>query len=76
VAAALITQGFDVVGLDPDPDVVRVAMEAGVQAVECSFLNYYRDEPFDVVLFSRSLHHIPDLDAAFTVLVHSYNPTD
>jgi 2-polyprenyl-3-methyl-5-hydroxy-6-metoxy-1,4-benzoquinol methylase len=64
VSAALINQGFDVVGLDSDPKVVQVALEAGVPAVEASFLDYGREEPFDVVLFSRSLHHIPNLDAA------------
>jgi len=64
VSAALITQGFDVVGLDPDPEVVQVAVEAGVRAVEASFLDYGSEELFDVVLFSRSLHHVPDLAAA------------
>ena len=64
MSAALITQGFDVVGLDPDPEVVQVAVEAGVRAVEASFLDYGSEELFDVVLFSRSLHHVPDLAAA------------
>jgi SAM-dependent methyltransferase len=64
VSAALMTRGFDVVGLDPDYEAVQIALQAHVPAVEARFLDYDPEEPFDVVLFSRSLHHISDLDAA------------
>jgi len=63
LAAQLLAQGFQVTALDKDPEAVRRAREAGVQSMEADFLDY-EDEVYDVVVFSRSLHHIHPLSKA------------
>jgi SAM-dependent methyltransferase len=63
LAAALIALGHVVTALDVDPDAVAAARAAGVPAVQGDFLNGGA-EPHDVVLFTRSLHHVGDLERA------------
>jgi SAM-dependent methyltransferase len=63
LAAALLARGHFVTALDVDPDAVAAARTAGVPAVRRDFLAGPH-EPHDAVLFTRSLHHIGDLDRA------------
>lgn len=63
LARALVTSGHDVFAIDRSERCVRLTEEQGVSAlradwpeVECAAA--------DVVLFTRSLHHLHDLDAA------------
>ncbi|HXG67726.1 MAG TPA: class I SAM-dependent methyltransferase [Blastocatellia bacterium] len=63
LAAALTAKGMRVRGIDSSPEVVAEARARGVDAVEADILSY-EDAPFDVVLFSRSLHHIHPLHQA------------
>jgi SAM-dependent methyltransferase len=63
VAAALGRDGHAVVAIDADPDAVDSARALGVDAACVSLLDYDA-APFDVVLFTRSLHHIDPLEAA------------
>jgi 2-polyprenyl-3-methyl-5-hydroxy-6-metoxy-1,4-benzoquinol methylase len=57
VALALAASGHDVTAIDPaapeGPIFPRVTLE-----------EFASPDPFDVVVASRSLHHIPDLDLA------------
>jgi len=66
VAAALRGAGHDVVAVDSDQEAVAAARYKGVDArvVEFPDGDLIGEDPFDVVLFSRSLHHIRELDAA------------
>ena len=63
LAQALVQRGFRVKALDADAESVARARTRGVDAHACSWPDY--DGPVvDAVAFTRSLHHIPALDAA------------
>lgn len=61
LAEDLVASGYEVVALDSDPEAVSSARGRGVHALEADFLDF-EAEPFDVLLFPRSLHHISPLD--------------
>jgi hypothetical protein len=63
LAAALGARGHEVVAIDSSPEAVRQTRARGVDAREAVFPRF-EAPPFDVVLFSRSLHHIEDLAGA------------
>jgi SAM-dependent methyltransferase len=63
LARRLLREGFEVTALDASSEAVRAARAAGVPAVEADFLGYNND-PYDVVLFVRSLHHMRSLSDA------------
>lgn len=63
LAAALEGLGHAVTAIDAHPDAVRAARANGVTAVRADILEY-EDEPFDGVLFTRSLHHVHPLGRA------------
>jgi SAM-dependent methyltransferase len=63
LAAALLARGYRVTALDVDPDAVAAARAAGVPAVQGDFLDG-GTATHDAVLFTRSLHHVGDLDRA------------
>jgi SAM-dependent methyltransferase len=64
LAARLQALGYAVTAVDPDPLAVELARQAGVAAVQADFEDL-TEAGWDVVLFTRSLHHLPDLDASF-----------
>jgi SAM-dependent methyltransferase len=63
LAVRLQSLGYAVTALDLAPEAIGHARAAGLDAVEADFLAYDA-EPVDVVLFSRSLHHIHPLERA------------
>ena len=63
VAVELKSLGFGVVALDVSEEAVLVTRSRGVEAVHKDFFAY-EAEPFDVVLLSRSLHHLSPLGDA------------
>lgn len=73
LAAALQGRGYDVTGIDNDPEEVAAAQAAGTRVIEADVTDY-RDRPFDVVLFSLSLHHIDRLDRAVAQAEALLNP--
>lgn len=69
VAAALVGAGHQVVAIDADEAAVTAARYKGVDArlgefPDCDLPERNQDGAFDIVLFTRSLHHIHNLDAA------------
>ncbi|MEQ7007940.1 class I SAM-dependent methyltransferase [Actinopolymorpha sp. B17G11] len=64
LALALTGKGYDVTGVDVDPQAVRSAAGGGVRAVTADIAEYASDQPFDAVVFSLSLHHVARLDDA------------
>ena len=60
---ALGAEGYAVLGIDTDAESIARAEALGGRAVEADFLSF-EDEPFDVVYFGSSLHHIFPLSAA------------
>jgi len=63
VAVELSSLGFEVIALDLSEEMVLVARSRNLEAVWKDFLAYDAP-PFDVLLMSRSLHHISPLDQA------------
>jgi SAM-dependent methyltransferase len=61
LALRLREVGYKVTPLDRAPDAVGLARAAGLDVVEADFLEYETGDPFDAVLFTRSLHHIHPL---------------
>jgi SAM-dependent methyltransferase len=61
--AALLSQYLHVRAIDSSQEAVLAALQLGVDAHVADFLNY-DFEPFDIVFFSRSLHHIHPLEKA------------
>jgi SAM-dependent methyltransferase len=63
LAAALVVAGYEVTALEPDPVGAAAARSRGVRVAEEGLLEH-RGGPYDVVLFTRSLHHIEPLGGA------------
>ena len=63
LAGELARRGVRVRGLEPDPKAAEQARARGVDVV-CASLLDHEDAPFDLALFSRSLHHIHPLGPA------------
>lgn len=63
LAAALIAAGYDLTGVEPDPDAADTARSRGVRVLGCPIEDCAPgDRTYDVALFTRSLHHGTDLD--------------
>jgi SAM-dependent methyltransferase len=64
LAATLMQKGHEVTALDRSSGCIREAAARGLRTVCADFLSWSTDEIFDAVLFTRSLHHMPDLPRA------------
>jgi SAM-dependent methyltransferase len=71
LAASLMASGHDVVAIDGDPAAIAKARQLGVAGRVATWPSF-DDGRFDAILFTRSLHHVDDLqasvDAAFAAL--------
>jgi SAM-dependent methyltransferase len=63
LAARAQAIGYRVTAIDTDEAAVQYVRRTGVPAVHVDF-HHHAGPPVDVVLFTRSLHHMPDLGAA------------
>lgn len=63
LAARLRQDGLLVVAIDSSKEVAREAARCGVEVRHADWLTF-EDEPFDAILFTRSLHHISPLEPA------------
>jgi SAM-dependent methyltransferase len=63
LAARLATEGYEVRGVDAEAEAVKAARLLGIAATLADFMQY-EDAMFDVLIFSRSLHHMHPLSAA------------
>jgi SAM-dependent methyltransferase len=66
LAAALGELGYEVTGVDRNADMAAAARERGVTVIEADVRDVSGE--YDVVLFTRSLHHAEDLDG---ILAHA-----
>lgn len=64
LAARLQADGHTVVALDTSDEAVQQARQRGVDARRAEWPDFDSGDGFDAVLFTRSLHHIHELDAA------------
>lgn len=63
LAAELVRLGYRVVGVEPDPEAGAAAAARGVEVVRAGVGEVPAGSDQDVVLFTRSLHHVAGLDA-------------
>jgi phosphinothricin acetyltransferase len=63
LAARLSGLGHEMTAIDISPEAVQTARARGVPAIQADF-NQYDSGRYEVVLFTRSLHHIHPLPAA------------
>jgi len=66
LAAALADLGYEVTGVDRNADMTAAAGERGVPVIQADVHDVSGE--YDVVLFTRSLHHAEDLDG---ILAHA-----
>ena len=73
LASRLQQDGVVVTALDHDEDAVGAAQSRGVHAECADWLNW---QPWaaDVVLFTRSLHHLDDVERALSLAVECVDP--
>ena len=64
LALALAAHGYEVTALDESGDRPGGAGAERIRWVEADFLYYEEREPYDAVLFTRSLHHMTPLEGA------------
>lgn len=64
LAAALLERGYAVAGVDRDEDMTSAAGARGVPVIRADIRDVAGE--YDVVLFTRSLHHAEDLDDLLT----------
>src|SRR5216110_1037066 len=74
VACELLKRGYHVSGLDSDPEVIASARAHGVPAVVASWPKFAGSVSFDVIAFTRSLHHINPLREAIGRARELLNP--
>ncbi|MFY9825559.1 MAG: class I SAM-dependent methyltransferase [Thermoanaerobaculia bacterium] len=65
LAVKLRETGHEIVGVELSAEAVRSARAAGLDVRQADFLSF-EEEPFDAILFTRSLHHVARLTAAVT----------
>lgn len=73
LARELREAGHEVVGVELSEELVEAARRAGLDVRQADFLSF-QEEPFDAVLFTRSLHHIPRLAEAVARAEHLLQP--
>ena len=73
LARLLLEEGLEVTAVDSDPDAVAAACVNGVDARVISW-PASTGRTFDAVLFTRSLHHIHELDQAIAAAVATLRP--
>lgn len=73
LAALLAAEGFEVVAVDTDPEAVAEARARGVDARLGEWPNLEAGR-FDALLFTRSLHHVRDLDASVAAAFAALRP--
>lgn len=72
LAAALQDAGWRITGLDPDDDACAAVRARGVEVVPGTLADV--GGGWDAVLFTRSLHHVPDLPATVREAVDRLSP--
>lgn len=68
LAASLAAGQLSVTAIDADPAAVAAARARGV-AARCARWPGFSDGRFDAILFTRSLHHLPDLGGSIDAAV-------
>jgi len=60
IAAKLVEKKVDLLALDSNPKSVEKTRALGIETVACNILDF-NHTPFDLIIVSRALHHMPDL---------------
>jgi SAM-dependent methyltransferase len=73
LALMLREKGHEIIGVDLSLEYVRLARRKGLDVRQADFLGF-EEEPFDAVLFTRSLHHISPVVKAVARAQDLLNP--
>jgi SAM-dependent methyltransferase len=73
LAAMLAAEGLEIVAIDADPQAVATARAGGVDARLAEWPDFDSGR-FDAVLFTRSLHHVRDLEASVAAAFAALRP--
>lgn len=73
LAALLQADGLQITAIDSDSEAVEAARIAGVEARLIDW-PVPMEREFDAILFTRSLHHIDELDRAVAAARHALRP--
>ena len=73
-AARLMEAGATLVAIDTSQEAIEAALSKGIDAIKASFLSF-SDNPFDIIIFTRSLHHIHELETALAQAKSLLKPT-
>jgi SAM-dependent methyltransferase len=73
LAARLKERGFEVLAIDSDADCVAATRAASVEALQLEWPAAV-ERRFDAVLFTRSLHHVRDLDGGIAAAAEALAP--
>jgi SAM-dependent methyltransferase len=74
LALRLHLAGYRVVAIDASEEAVQIAQQAGLDARQADWLTF-DEQPFDVILFIRSLHHLSPLVDAVKQVSRLLTPT-
>jgi SAM-dependent methyltransferase len=74
LALRLSESGYLVTAIDESDSAVEACRKIGVPAEEIDFLQFESEEPFDVILFSKSFHHVHPLADAITKVLSLLKP--
>lgn len=74
VAVALAKQGYDVAAIDPVLERPDAADAARVRWIDADFMYHAENGRYDVVLFTRSLHHLESLETALERAASALEP--
>jgi len=74
LAASLQRDRHQVLAIDVSEEAIRETRDRGVAAQCCDFVEFVPSQPFDAVLFTRSLHHIHPLERAIDHAFALLNP--
>jgi SAM-dependent methyltransferase len=67
LAKALSDAGANVTAVDVSEEAIASVKEKGIRAIQSDFTEFHSNQKFDMVVFSRSLHHIQPLNAAVRI---------
>jgi SAM-dependent methyltransferase len=70
LARLLSDNGFVVTAIDDNDEAIAKARELGLHCDRANFLEFESEQNFDVLVFSRSLHHIHPVEAAVNQAVN------
>jgi len=75
VAKRLVELGHRVIAVEPSVEGFQITKQKGVDVRQTDFLEFSDEQQFDIICFTRSLHHIHPLSAALQIAIDHLKPS-